>query len=163
MDLTWTAAILSSSSFSWQRRASSKIWSIRSWHGNFRHHRHTIHNSAVIDHPQSNSSLHMIVNNHKNIEKIWKSGAKAILQSGNISQRWWLTPMFERGKVSQERSYFHILPFFSFSSPYFRLLWHPLPDLLEKKGARFLQKFVWTVKGHFFRVCTYHIKHNKKT
>ena len=69
--------------------------------------------------------------------------------------------MFEREKVSEKRSHFHILPFFSFSSPYFRLLWHPLPDLLEKKGARFLQKFVWTVKGHFFRVCTYHIEHNK--
>ena len=69
--------------------------------------------------------------------------------------------MFEREKVSEKRSYFHILPFFSFSSPNFRLLWHPLPDLPEKKGARFLQKFVWTVKGHFFRVCTYHIEHNK--
>ena len=122
-------------------RASSKIWSIRSW-GNFRHYRNTIHN-------------------HKNIEKIWKSGAKAILQSGNISQRRWLTPMFQREKVSEERSYFHILPFFSFSSPNFRLLWHPLPDLPSKKGARFLQTFVWTVKGHFFRVCTYHIEHNK--
>ena len=32
----------------------------------------------------------------------------------------------------------------------------------RKKSARFLQKFVWTVKGHFFRVCTYHIEHNKK-
>ena len=31
----------------------------------------------------------------------------------------------------------------------------------RKKSARFLQKFVWTVKGHFFRVCTYHIEHNK--
>ena len=36
------------------------------------------------------------------------------------------------------------------------------PRFAREKSARFLQKFVWTVKGHFFRVCTYHIEHNKK-
>ena len=36
------------------------------------------------------------------------------------------------------------------------------PRFAREKSARFLQKFVWTVKGHLFRVCTYHIEHNKK-